>query len=135
MVVRHNPYQPNEFDAAFIAHARTDIPELISEVKRLQKALTAVIKGYPNEAFENAALTYEVEQLKTEKATLKKALELMAKYIVEFGRVDYFLCDNIPQLLHLQYQPKNDGNYENKPCIKCVQEYFIQQAQEQEEKK
>ncbi|HCW80240.1 MAG TPA: hypothetical protein DG942_03945 [Ruminococcaceae bacterium] len=78
----------------------------------------------------NSALADKDKQI----ATLKKALELMAKYIVEFGSVDYFICDNIPQSLHLKYQPKNDGNYENEPCIKCVQEYYIQQAQEQEDR-
>lgn len=86
----------------FIAAARTDIPALIEQHEQDQQQI----------------------------ATLKKALELEAKYIVEVGRVDYFLCDDIPKPLHLKYQPKNDGNYENEPCIQCVQEYFKNQAQQ-----
>ena len=69
-----------------------------------------------------------------ERDALKKALELMATYLVHFGRLNEMLCDDIPQPLHLKYQPKNDGDYENEPCIQCVQEYYIQQAQEQEGK-
>ena len=92
-------------DADFIAHARTDIPLLLAEVERLT----------------------------AENAKLKKALELMATYLVHFGRIDEMLCDDIPQPLHLKYQPKNDGDYENGPCIQCVQEYFQQQAQQTHE--
>lgn len=54
----------------------------------------------------------------------------MAKYIVEQGNVDMNLCDDIPNELHLKYQPKNDGNYENEPCIQCVQEHFRQQVEQ-----
>jgi len=57
----------------------------------------------------------------------------MATYLVHFGRIDEMLCDDIPQPLHLKYQPKNDGDYENGPCIQCVQEYFQQQAQQTHE--
>ena len=46
------------------------------------------------------------------------------------GRVDYWLCDDIPKGLHLKHQPKNDGNYDNQPCIKCVAEYFMSGPQE-----
>ena len=41
-----------------------------------------------------------------ERDALKKALELMATYLVHFGRLDEMLCDDIPQPLHLKYQPK-----------------------------
>lgn len=61
----------------------------------------------------------------------EKAIELMAEYIVTLGRVDYFLCDEIPKDIHLKYQPKNDGNYDNEPCQKCVAEYFLMTAGEQ----
>jgi len=77
----------------------------------------------------------KIGKLESKCDALKKALELMATYLVRLGRVDEMLCDDIPQSLHLKYQPKNDGDYENEPCIKCVQEYYIQQAQEQEGKK
>ena len=32
----------------------------------------------------------------------------------------------------LKYQPKNDGDYDNEPCQKCVAEYFRKRAGEQE---
>lgn len=66
------------------------------------------------------------------KKQYEKAIELMAEYIVKLGRVDYFLCDEIPKDIHLKYQPKNDGNYDNEPCQKCVAEYFLMKAGEQE---
>lgn len=127
-----------------------DVDRLIAEVERLTdqhkcdvhniaamrttlnqqaKNCEKLIESYKESNLEQATENYELEQ---ENATLKKALELMATGLVENGRVDYWLCDDIPQSLHLKYQPKNDGNYENEPCIQCVQEYFIQQAQKQE---
>lgn len=63
-----------------------------------------------------------------ERDALKEALELMAEYIVTLGGVDYHLCDVIPQELHLKYQPKNDGDYDNEPCIECVKAYFMSGA-------
>ena len=63
-----------------------------------------------------------------ERDTLKEALELMAEYIVTLGGVDYHLCDVIPQEHHLKYQPKNDGDYDNEPCIECVKAYFMSGA-------
>lgn len=122
-------------DCYFIAQARTDIPALVAEVERLQSE---------SEKWRNAYIKMKEDwkhdcdllvQIGAEIAMLKKALELASKYIVEFGRADYSLCDKIPQSLHLKYQPKNDGNYANGPCFECVKEYFIQQAQEQEERK
>lgn len=62
----------------------------------------------------------------------KRAIELMAEYIVTLGGVDYHLCDEIPKEIHLKHQPQNDGNYENEPCFKCVAEYFLNKAGEQE---
>lgn len=97
-------------NADFIAHARTDIPALISEVERLN-----VIAEQRYQLYDGALTTI---------ATLEKALELASKFIVEYGRVDQFLCDDIPDPIHLKHQPKNNGDYANRPCIKCVQEYF-----------
>ena len=109
----------NEPDAEFIAHSRTDIPALLAEVERLQKAITAVIKGYPNEAFENAALTYEVEQLKTEKATLKKALEIASEQAnTLFNKLESFGI----------ISPKTKAS-----CVQDNIDAWIQQAQEHEE--
>lgn len=62
---------------------------------------------------------------------LNKAIDLMAEYIVTLGGVDRYLCDEIPVEHHLKYQPKNDGNYENEPCQKCVAEYFKIKAGEE----
>lgn len=63
---------------------------------------------------------------------LNKAIDLMAEYIITLGGVDRYLCDEITEKHHLKYQPKNDGNYENEPCQKCVAEYFKIKAGEQE---
>lgn len=77
-------------------------------------------------------------QLTASQARERAAVETinrMAEYIVTKGRVDYWLCDEIPQALHLKHQPKNDGDYENAPCIACVAEYFMaQQAGEVKQK-
>ena len=94
-------------NADFIAHAREDIPALLAEVRR--------------QAAEIASVT-------AERDALKEALELMAEYIVTLGGVDYHLCDVIPQEHHLKYQPKNDGDYDNEPCIECVKAYFMSKA-------
>ena len=63
-----------------------------------------------------------------ERDALKEALELMAEYIVTLGEVDYHLCDVIPQEHHLKFQSKNDGYYDNEPCIECVKSYFMSEA-------
>ena len=63
-----------------------------------------------------------------ERDALKEALELMAEYIVNLGGVDYHLCDVIPQEYHLKFQSKNDGDYDNEPCIECVKAYFMSEA-------
>ena len=118
-------------NADFIAHARTDIPALISEVEQMTKQLEEWRTTYirmkeqwkhdcdllVQAGNDNAAKDQQI-------ATLKKALELASKFIVEYGRVDQFLCDDIPDPIHLKHQPKNNGDYANRPCIKCVQEYF-----------
>lgn len=82
---------------------------------------------------EITALTAEPTVSKMEIVTLKKALDLASTYIVTLGMCDENLCDDISQEHHLKYQPKNDGNYENEPCIRCVNDYYIQQAQEEKD--
>lgn len=111
-------------DVYFIAHARTDIPALIAEVERLQKIVKL------QKASCSLVETVKSGNILDENATLKKQTGLMAKYIVEQGNVDINLCDDIPNELHLKYQPKNDGDYENGPCIQCVQEHFRQQVEQ-----
>lgn len=69
-----------------------------------------------------------IENQQREIEALKSALHEMATDLVARGRVDYWLCDDVPTELHMKYQPKNDGNYENEPCVECVKEYYLQQA-------
>ena len=64
--------------------------------------------------------------IKTLRDAAKEAVKNMAEYIVCAGRVDYYLCDEISQEHHLKYQPKNDGNYDNEPCYKCIADWFLQ---------
>ncbi len=80
----------------------------------------------------NKHLQSENTRLQAEWDKAGGAISRMAEYIVTKGRVDYFLCDEIPKAIHLKYQPKNDGNYENEPCIKCVAEYFTRGLEESE---
>ena len=63
-----------------------------------------------------------------ERDAAANAVAKMAEYIVTLGGADYHLCDVIPQEHHLKYQPKNDGNYDNEPCIECVKAYFMSGA-------
>lgn len=88
----------------------------------------------PNGAFEdcikkkNDAAADLIENQQREIEELKSALHEMAADLVAWGRVDYWLCDDVPDKLHMKYQPKNDGNYENEPCVECVKEYYLQKA-------
>lgn len=75
---------------------------------------------------ENERLRAELEQVKRERDAAVEAVKNMAEYIVCAGRVDYYLCDEISQEHHLKYQPKNDGNYDNEPCYKCIADWFLQ---------
>ena len=75
---------------------------------------------------ENEKLRAELEQVKQESDAAVEAVKNMAEYIVCAGRVDYYLCDEISQEHHLKYQPKNDGNYDNEPCYKCIADWFLQ---------
>ena len=75
---------------------------------------------------ENEKLRAELEQAKRERDAAVEAVKNMAEYIVCAGRVDYYLCDEISQEHHLKYQPKNDGNYDNEPCYKCIADWFLQ---------
>ena len=75
---------------------------------------------------ENEKLRAELKQVKAERDAAVEAVKNMAEYIVCAGRVDYYLCDEISQEHHLKYQPKNDGNYDNEPCYKCIADWFLQ---------
>ena len=80
---------------------------------------------------QDAALAIETLRDDLARATAERdaaveAVKNMAEYIVCAGRVDYYLCDEISQEHHLKYQPKNDGNYDNEPCYKCIADWFLQ---------
>ena len=68
----------------------------------------------------------DLARVTAERDAAKEAVKNVAEYIVCAGRVDYFLCDEISQEHHLKYQSKNDGNYDNEPCYKCVADWFLQ---------
>lgn len=76
-------------------------------------------------------LQAELERVKRERDAAMDAIGRMAEYIVTYGRVDEMLCDDIPRELHLKYQPLDDGNYDNEPCIECVREYFMRRDENQ----
>ncbi len=67
-----------------------------------------------------------IENQQREMEALKSALHEMAVDFVAMGRIDYWFCDDVPTELHMKHQPKNDGNYENEPCVECVKEYYLQ---------
>lgn len=73
-------------------------------------------------------LTEQLASVTAERDAAENAVAKMAEYIVTLGGVDYHLCDVIPQEHHLKYQPKNDGDYDNEPCIECVKAYFMSGA-------
>ena len=86
---------------------------------------------------EDAALAIETLRADLARVTAERdgaveAVKNMAEYIVCAGRVDYYLCDEISQEHHLKYQPKNDGNYDNEPCYKCIADWFLQGHEWQE---
>ena len=71
-------------------------------------------------------LRADLARVTAERDAAVEAVKNMAEYIVCAGRVDYYLCDEISQEHHLKYQPKNDGNYDNEPCYKCIADWFLQ---------
>ena len=103
--------EPDDPNADFIAHSREDIPALLAEVERQ---------------------TAEIAAVTAERDAAENAVAKMAEYIVTLGEADYHLCDVIPQEHHLKYQSKNDGDYDNEPCIECVKAYFMSGAEKGE---
>lgn len=86
---------------------------------------------YTEMAASLAQLRADLVRVKRERDAAVAAVGRMAEYIVVYGRVDYWLCDDIPNELHLKHQPKDDGNYENGPCIECVKEYYLRGPQKE----
>lgn len=84
------------------------------------------IKMCQDAALAIKALRADLARVTAERDGAVEAVKNMAEYIVCAGRVDYYLCDEISQEHHLKYQPKNDGNYDNEPCYKCIADWFLQ---------
>ena len=110
--------------SALISHERTNTCQTESRQTYGQMISLSALERI------TSTLQAEIERLKAERDKAGGTISRMAEYIVTKGRVDYFLCDEIPKAIHLKYQPKNDGNYENEPCIKCVAEYFTRGLEE-----
>lgn len=102
-----------------------DIEKLI---ERLQNAAGGPegIKMCQDAALAIETLRDDLARVTAERDGAVEAVKNMAEYIVCAGRVDYYLCDEISQEHHLKYQPKNDGNYDNEPCYKCIEDWFLQ---------
>ena len=84
------------------------------------------IKMCQDAALAIETLRADLARVTAERDGAVEAVKNMAEYIVCAGRVDYYLCDEISQEHHLKYQPKNDGNYDNEPCYKCIADWFLQ---------
>ena len=97
-------------------------------IERLKSAAggTEGIKMCQDAALAIETLRADLARVTAERDGAIKAVKNMAEYIVCAGRVDYYLCDEISQEHHLKYQPKNDGNYDNEPCYKCIEDWFLQ---------
>ena len=93
---------------------------------RVQDALRDAAAALSTLQAENEKLRADLARVTAERDAAIEAIKNMAEYIVCVGRVDYFLCDEISQEHHLKYQPKNDGNYDNEPCYRCVADWFLQ---------
>lgn len=90
------------------------------------------IKMCQDAALAIETLRADLARVTAERDGAVEAVKNMAEYIVCAGRVDYYLCDEISQEHHLKYQPKNDGNYDNEPCYKCIADWFLQGHEWQE---
>ena len=97
-------------------------------IERLRNAAggSEGIKMCQDAALAIKALRADLARVTAERDAAVEAVKNMAEYIVCAGRVDYYLCDEISQEHHLKYQPKNDGNYDNEPCYKCIADWFLQ---------
>lgn len=99
---------------------------------RVQDALRDAAAALSTLQTENEKLRADLARVTAERDGAVEAVKSMAEYIVCAGRVDYYLCDEISQEHHLKYQPKNDGNYDNEPCYKCIADWFLQGHEWQE---
>ena len=106
---------------------------LLSKTNYSAETMIAYAEDYQQRVCDNYCdLRAELARVTVERDGAIKAVKNMAEYIVCAGRVDYYLCDEISQEHHLKYQPKNDGNYDNEPCYKCIADWFLQGHEWQE---
>ena len=118
--------------ATALSTLRAENEKLRGELEYEQEHANAYYEECGQWEAENEKLRAELEQVKRERDAAVEAVKNMAEYIVCAGRVDYYLCDEISQEHHLKYQPKNDGNYDNEPCYKCIADWFLQGHEWQE---
>lgn len=113
----------NEF-SAFLCHMTGD---MLSKTNYTAQAMISAAEDYQQRVCDNYCdLRADLARVTAERDAAVEAVKNMAEYIVCAGRVDYYLCDEISQEHHLKYQPKNDGNYDNEPCYKCIADWFLQ---------
>lgn len=110
--------------------ASTAIETLCAENEKLKedknKAIERLSRIIKLAHEQRDAVMTDLARVTAERDAAVEAVKNMAEYIVCAGRVDYYLCDEISQEHHLKYQPKNDGNYDNEPCYKCIADWFLQ---------
>ena len=114
-----------------------DIEKLIERLNTKLQSYVSYTDSEFARAMEDAITAIETLRADLARVTVERdgaveAVKNMAEYIVCAGRVDYYLCDEISQEHHLKYQPKNDGNYDNDPCYKCIADWFLQGHEWQE---
>ena len=113
----------NEF-SEFLCHMTGG---MLSKTNYTAQAMISAAEDYQQRVCDNYCdLRADLARVTAERDAAVEAVKNMAEYIVCAGRVDYYLCDEISQEHHLKYQPKNDGNYDNEPCYKCIADWFLQ---------
>ena len=119
----------NEF-SEFLCHMTGG---MLSKTNYTAQAMISAAEDYQQRVCDNYCdLRADLARVTAERDAAVEAVKNMAEYIVCAGRVDYYLCDEISQEHHLKYQPKNDGNYDNEPCYKCIADWFLQGHEWQE---
>lgn len=104
-------------DAAFIAHARTDIPALLSDNAAKDQQIDT-LKAELQDSHQDHIDDFM--RLKTEIATLGKALEMACEQFKDEGNCILEGCSGANCIQN---------------CAKCMHDYFIKRAQKQEGKK
>lgn len=100
----------HDANTEFICHARTDIPALVAEIEQHERHEAA---QYLQITRQKATILSKDQQI----ATLKKALELACEQFKDEGNCILEGCSGANCIQN---------------CAKCMHDYFIRQAQEQE---